>query len=264
MRADASPRADDVAPLDHALRALDRLIVDELDPGAKLPAEGALATRLGVSRLTIREALKVLAGQDLVELRAGARATVKAPSSRALARNLDVFIRRDPRTVLELSEVRHALEVQAAGLAAQRRQTTALSAVTSALECMRAAAMAYTAGKGDEQAYHDADLEFHESLARASGNRMLAVVLASLEDAMRESFEHSFRGGHTNGSTLADRLGLHERVAELVTEGDSRGAMAAMTTLLAVAERDVRASLHPGSFDAPSDHKPAVPGEISS
>lgn len=245
MDAEPQPRAADVAPLDHALRELDRLILDELEPGEKLPAEGALAARLGVSRLTVREALKVLAGQDLVELRAGARATVKAPSSHALARHLDVFIRRDPRTVLELGELRHALEVQAAGLAAQRAEAAAIADVVDALDRMRAAATAYAAGTGDEQDYHDADLAFHEALAAASGNRMLALVLTSLEDAMRESFVHSFRGQFANGSTLSDRLGLHERVAELVIAGDARGATAAMTTLLSVSERDIRASLQP-------------------
>jgi DNA-binding FadR family transcriptional regulator len=62
---------------------------------------------------------------------------------------------------------------------------------------------------------------------------------------MRASFVHSFRGQFARGSTLADRLGLHERVAELVTARDVRGATAAMTTLLAVSERDIRASLGP-------------------
>lgn len=262
MDAGPSSRALDVAPLDRALRELDRLIVDELQPGAKLPAEGALATRFGVSRLTIREALKVLAGQDLVELRAGARATVKEPSSRALARHLDVFIRRDPRTVLELSELRHALEVQAASLSAERAHPLALAAINDAAQQMRTAAAAYTAGVGDEQAYHEADLAFHEALAAASGNRMLALILTSLEDAMRESFEHSFRGRYTTGNSLDDRLGLHIRVAELVSAGDVRGATAAMTTLLAVAERDVRASLRrsiPPSSDGDADAEPGEP-----
>ncbi len=253
MVAPAAPRDKAVAPLDHVLEELDRLIIDELAPGAKLPAEGALATRFGVSRLTIREALKVLAGQDLVEMRAGARATVKAPSSRALSRHLDVFIRRDPHTVLELTEVRHALEVQAAGLAAQRARRETLDSLVSAVRRMQVAAANFTAGTGDEQAYHEADLAFHEALAVASGNRMLAVMLTSLEDAMRASFEHSFRGQFANGSTLADRLGLHEHVAELVAAGDDRGATAAMTTLLAVSERDIRASLstsiHPNRVD---------------
>ncbi|MCY7412074.1 MAG: FadR family transcriptional regulator [Salinibacterium sp.] len=240
-----SPRAGGVAVLDYVLAELDRLIVDELAPGTKLPAEGELATRLGVSRLTIREAMKVLAGQELVELRAGARATVKAPSSVALSRHLDVFIRRDPSTVLELSELRMGLEVQAASLAAERATPASMLSLENAMTAMRRAANDFAEGVGDEEAYHEADLDFHEALAVASGNRMLAIVLTSLEDSMRASFVHSFRGQFTRGSTLADRLGLHERVAELVAVRDVRGATAAMTTLLAVSERDIRASLGP-------------------
>ena len=232
--------------LDRVLLKLDRLIVDELSPGAKLPAESTLASQLGVSRLTVREALKVLAGQDLIELRAGSRATVKAPSSITLSRQLGVFIRRDPRTVLELSELRMGLEVQAAGLAAQRATRGALTSLESALVKMRSAAADFASGVGGEEAYHEGDLEFHEALAAASGNRMLALVLTSLEDSMRASFIHSFRGQFANGSTLADRLGLHERVAERVGAADLRGATAAMTTLLSVSERDLLASLGPG------------------
>ncbi len=261
MDAPRSSRASTVTALDHVLAELDRLILDELSPGAKLPAEGTLATRFGVSRLTIREALKVLAGQDLVELRNGARATVKAPSSSTLSRQLDVFIRRDPRTVLELSELRMGLEVQAAGLAAQRATRGALTSLENALVKMRRAADDFASGVGGEEAYHEADLEFHEALAAASGNRMLALVLTSLEDSMRASFIHSFRGQFTNGSTLADRLGLHEHVAELVAAGDSRGATAAMTTLLAVSERDILASLNPSIPPASGLTDPVESGE---
>ncbi len=250
------PRADGVTALDHVLAELDRLIVDELEPGAKLPAEGELAARLGVSRLTIREAMKVLAGQELVELRAGARATVKAPSSVVLSRHLDVFIRRDPSTVLELSELRMGLEVQAASLAAERATPASVLALENALVAMKRAANDFAEGVGGEEAYHQADLEFHEALAVASGNRMLAIVLTSLEVSMRASFIHSFRGQFARGSTLADRLGLHERVAELVAARDVRGATASMTTLLAVSERDIRASLAPSIPLTSSPHHP--------
>jgi len=239
-------RAFGVTALDHVLGELDRIVIDELAPGTKLPAEADLALRFGVSRLTIREALKVLAGQELVELRAGARAKVSAPSSRSLARNLDIFIRRDPRAVLELSELRMGLEVQAAGLAAQNATRAGLASLDNALVKMRRAAEEYANGVDAEESYHKGDLEFHEALAAASGNRMLAIVLMSLEEAMRASFVHSFRGQFTRKSTLADRLGLHERVAELVAAGDARAATAAMTTLLAVSERDIRAALDTG------------------
>lgn len=232
------------------------MILDELEPGEKLPAEGKLAERLGVSRLTIREAIKVLAGQDLLELRAGARATVTAPTSVALSRLLYVFMRRDPRAILELTELRHALEERAAGLAAERATTEATEVLDRAVLEMRRAAIAYGAGTGTENDYHEADLHFHEAIAEASGNRMLSVLLTSLEDSMRASFVHSFRGHFANGSTLADRLALHEHVAELIAAGDSPGAVAAMSTLLAVSERDIRASLDAheavdnGAYDA--------------
>lgn len=227
--------------LERLLPLLETLVVDESDPGSVLPSEGELALRFGVSRPTVREGLKVLAGRDLVELRVGRRALVRAPSSETLARYLTVAIRRDPGASLELNEIRLALEVQSASAAATRATKASLTVLGSAIRGMAAAVDRFEQdGSGDD--YNQADIEFHEALALASGNRMLALVLTSLEDSLRASFAESFRGHVARGGSLADAFELHRRVYERVAAGDSRGAAAAMRSTLRESARDLRAS----------------------
>jgi GntR family transcriptional repressor for pyruvate dehydrogenase complex len=228
--------------LDRVLAELDTIVVDEFEPGMQLPSEGELALRFGVSRLTIREALKVLAGRDMVELSNGRRAVVLAPTSSTFANHLSVVIRRDPRASLELNEIRQSLEVQAAALAAQRATRASLLAMESALLRMADAAEQY-ASDGDPDAYQNADLAFHEALALASGNSMLAVVLTSFEDSLRRSFDDSFRGHLKRGKTIGDGLERHRAVFRSVEARDARGASAAMRSCLKESARDIRAAM---------------------
>lgn len=236
--------------LDKLLIELDRLVIDESVPGTKLPAEGELAIRFGVSRITVREALKVLAGRDLVDLGTGRRAVVKSPTSATLASHMDVMIRRNPQASLELNEIRAALEVQAATLAAQRSARADVIALELAVQRMTAAAASFSE-TGDESEYHQADIEFHEALARASGNQMLALLLTSLEDSLRSTFTQSFRGHVLLGKPLQAALDDHNKILDRVANGDARGAAAAMRATLHQSSRNLRAALA-------NDH-PAVP-----
>lgn len=231
-----------LSALDRVLVELDRIVVEEFEPGMQLPSEGELALRFGVSRLTIREALKVLAGRDMVELSNGRRAVVLAPTSSTFANHLSVVIRRDPRASLELNEIRQSLEVQAASLAAQRATRASLVAMESALSRMSEAARTFTID-GDPSSYQQADLEFHEALALASGNSMIAVVLTSFEDSLRRSFDDSFRGHLQRGLGIEEGLDKHVEVFRRVEAKDSRGAAGAMRSCLKESARDLRVAM---------------------
>jgi GntR family transcriptional repressor for pyruvate dehydrogenase complex len=234
-------RAGTETALDAVVKRLEDLIVDELDPGMQMPSEGSLALDCGVSRLTIREALKVLAGRGLVELSRGRRPTVREPDSGVLSGYLSIAIRRDPRALLELTEIRQALEVLSVSLAARNASRGAIAAVDSAFEEMASAAA--TESTDGAEAYHEADVAFHEALALASGNRMLAFLLEGLEDSLRRSFRQSYEGHRALGGSTADVLDAHREIADRVRQGDARGAAQAMRAHLKGAERDLRASL---------------------
>lgn len=72
-------------------------ILEQLAPGASLPSEAELALHYQVSRLTIREAVKLLAGRGLLELARGRRAVVREPNGAAFADFLTTLIQHDPR-----------------------------------------------------------------------------------------------------------------------------------------------------------------------
>ena len=83
-------------------------LVDELPVGENLPAEADLAERFGVSRLTVRESLKILAGRGLIALSQGRRAVVTEPSSAVISSIFSSYVRRDPSALLDLVDVRMA------------------------------------------------------------------------------------------------------------------------------------------------------------
>lgn len=231
----------DETALEGVVRRLEALVVEELDPGMQLPSEADLALEYGVSRLTVREALKMLAGRGLVELSRGRKAMVQEPNSSVLSGYLAVAIRRDPRALLELTEIRQALEVLSATLSARHASRASIAAVDAAFQDMVAAA-ALGVSEG-EQRYHEADVAFHEALALASGNRMLAFLLEGLEEALRRSFHHSFEGHLARGGLMSDVLDAHKDILERIRTGDAQGAAKEMRAHLKGAEKDLRAAI---------------------
>ena len=103
--------------LEGVVKDLQILIADTLQPGSQLPTEAELADRFGVSRATLREALKVLAGTGVLDMGRGRKTVVRAPTSAVMAGQLSMIVRRDPRRVLELTEIQDCLHNLVATLA---------------------------------------------------------------------------------------------------------------------------------------------------
>lgn len=225
--------------------ALQARILDEMEPGAQLAAEGDIAAAYGVSRLTVREALKVLAGRGLIRSQRGRRPEVCEPDSSILSAHLTMAGRRDQRSVLELIEIRQSLEVLVSGLAARNATRASLAAIRTALEDMSVAADKLDSGDSDPTvvaAYNAADVAFHEALALASGNRMLAFLLEGFEGPLRQSFAQSFRGYTGRGDAVRGAVVAHTRILDCVRAGDIAGAEQAMSRDLRQTERDLQSS----------------------
>jgi GntR family transcriptional repressor for pyruvate dehydrogenase complex len=229
--------------LSSAVKHLEELVVDRLEPGMHLPSEAALADDLGISRLTLREALKVLAGRGLIDQGRGKKATVRHPDSTLLTNQLSIAMRRDPRAVLELHEIRLSLEVLSAARAARSPSSAALAAVEGALTRMSEAAAALDDSPESIERYNDADVGFHAALALTSDNRMLASILESLSDSLHQSMSLSFAGFLAGGGDISDAVASHREIFNLVRSGDARGAEAAMRRHLQAAEHDLRSAL---------------------
>ncbi len=229
--------------LAYVVRELEELIVGHTEAGDQLDAEASLAEQLGVSRLTIREGLKVLAGQGLVELSRGRRPTVRQPDSTVMSQFLSIAIRRDSRAVLELHSIRRSLEVLSASEAAKRSNRAALAAVSSALEEMHRSAEAIDDSPESIVRYNLADVGFHEALALASGNQMLALLLESLAESLHHSFTQSYNGFMNAGGDIFDAVAEHRHIYDLVAAGDQAGAERAMRRHLDSTARDLQAFL---------------------
>ena len=222
------------------------LIMGELAPGASLPSEADLAERYDVSRLTVREAGKMLAGRGLLELARGRRAVVKEPDGSAFGDFLSSIVQYDPKGLFDLVEVRAALEIQSVTLASKKASRAGLAAIENTLEAMRAAAADMKSGhdpEGAERRYHQADVGFHEALALASGNRILTYLFEAMASPLQESFYLTRRGHELRGHSPEHTIAAHQAILKFVREGNARAAAEAMRTHLDDAERDIRTAL---------------------
>ena len=208
-----------------------------------------MASAYEVSRLTIREAVRELAGRGLLDLGRGRRAIVREPDGAAFSDLLGAATRRDAKSFFDLMEVRQALEIQSATLAAKRVTRAGLGAIEAALEGMGEAVRTIERG-GDrasaERTFNRFDVAFHEALALTSGNRMLTFLLDAIAGLLAASFRMSTRGRAVRGRTHASTLAAHHRIYECVRQGDGRAAAQAMQVHLTDAELDLRAAFADG------------------
>jgi len=239
---DRSRSIDELAPVDRTsvlesvLEQLEGLIFGGLEPGEALPSEGKLAEALGVSRLTVREATRTLQARGLLEVTQGRRPRVAAPNGALLGDFFEIAVRRDPRALLDLLDVRRALEVHIATLAARRATTGDIADMEMSIAAMRA-------GEGESEAFHTADVRFHENLAAASGNRMLVFLIEALAGPLRESRLRSFAGHRARGGGVEDVVQQHQAILEGVKARSPKAAAQAMRDHLEQTERDLRALL---------------------
>jgi GntR family transcriptional repressor for pyruvate dehydrogenase complex len=163
-----------VAVTDEAIEKIKGMIVaGDLRPGDKLPREADLAERLGLSRNSLREAVKALSLIRVLDVRQGdgTYVTSLAPGLLLDALSFVVDFHRDD-TVLEFLEVRRVLEPAATALAAQRMTDEEVGELRAVL--------AELGDEPDVDALVANDLEFHRRIAAGSGNGVLCSLIDSL------------------------------------------------------------------------------------
>ena len=189
-----------------------------------------------VSRLTVREAVRSLQARGLIEVRHGRRPVVARLSATAVVDFFTASVRRDPRNLLDMLDVRRALEVHIASLAARRVSRTASAAMGDALAAMRD-------GIDDPEAFNAADVRFHEALAAASGNQILTFLIEAMAEPLRARRVLSRRGHLARRRPLEQVIDEHTRIYECVVAGDSNGAADAMQDHLTQTERSLREAM---------------------
>lgn len=182
--------------------------------GSRIPTEPELVEQLGVARNTIREAVRSLAHSGLLEIRQGAGTYVRATSELS-----GVMQRRFAESRHDdILELRRALEVEAARLAAQRRTDDNLELIDATL-ARREEAWSKGQSSGETEEFIQADAAFHQALLTASHNAALAELYADLGDVLRVHLRE------TVGTELtAERYVDHRPLAEAVRDADPHTA----------------------------------------
>ena len=197
-------------------------------PGDRLPAERALADGLQVSRVTVREALRVLQGEGLLITKRGSSGTIVSPAVASLNRlEAGGDYNRRLRDVFEL---RLAVETMAARLAAERGAPSDIQWLDSCQQALKSSA--------DVHAFRRADSEFHLAIARMSGNSMLSQVV---EDVRAAAFSRLDRDDFA--VIYESSLRGHAAVIEAIRDRDPVAASAAMATHIEEAREEVVAAL---------------------
>ncbi|MGV8831143.1 MAG: FadR/GntR family transcriptional regulator [Devosia sp.] len=242
---DGDPRPDQPTAAGAIADDLAKMILGELAPGSSLPSEAALASRYTVSRLTVREAVKLLEGRGMLEIARGRKAVVREPDGAAFAHFLTSIIRYDPKGLFDLVEIRLSLEVQSATLAAKRASRAGIAAIESEMQGMRdtIAEPGQATSHDQELLFHTHDVGFHEAIALASGNRILGFLFEAMAQPLREGFFISRRGHEKRGHTMHDTIDAHQRILDCIKAGNGRAAAEAMRVHIKDTERDIRVAV---------------------
>lgn len=189
----------------------------EYGPGDKLPSESELGGTIGVSRVSIREALRSLEAVGLIEIHHGRGSFVAmGPRDRYQSPFVGwLQVHRDE--ILDLMKVRGALDELAAAEAATNADGPALAAVDDAQERFRVAARNPEAAMDE---LIEADVAFHIAIARASGSSLLLDLLHELNKLFAESRNALF----SLGERASRSVGEHDAIVEAIRSGSATAA----------------------------------------
>jgi GntR family transcriptional repressor for pyruvate dehydrogenase complex len=223
------------------------IVTGQFKPGEKLPSEVDLASRFGVSRTTIREALRSLTSAGLVRKVPGATGGtfVMAVDHRALGGQIGdsvaTILRLGSVTLPELLAVRKILEVPAADGAATHRTEEQLAIMRATVERVKGLEL------GDPEVA-DLDATFHSTIAEASGNRMLSAFVCALHQATRPARYLKFSAKDGRETVLQ-----HIAIVKSIAASNGSGAARAMEEHLNYLEHVKK---NP-DFDPSSDFDPS-------
>ena len=186
-----------------------------LQPGDRLPSERDLASLFGVSRNSVREALKGLESKGFLEIRQGGGSYLAASKRDALGNELRMHIDETQTQLIDdMLELRRAFEVEAASLAAQRATAENLEAIKHVLSQMAKAV-------DDPEMGVQADLDFHFQVAYATKNQLLIDLMETLAKRMEENIRATRSQRFTDKGRHQDTLKEHEEIYHAIAAGNS-------------------------------------------
>ncbi|GMQ94646.1 MAG: FadR/GntR family transcriptional regulator [Acidimicrobiia bacterium] len=214
---DLAPPAREDTSLAVARNLLNYVLTSDLQRGDRLPSERELARAAGVSRSVMREALKALGFLGLIEVRPGDGTYLANTESALLPKVIEWSLLLGEKPTHDVLEARTYVEVAVARIAAVRRQDGHIDELREQLEAMRKAAT-------DRAAFSDADVSFHLTLARASGNVVFGDILNSMHALLLVWSKKTIEDSEDLASYYEEHLAVFEAV-------EARDADAAATAM---------------------------------
>ena len=222
----------------------------EIRPGDRLPREPDLADSLGVSRNSLREAVRALSLVRILDVRRGDGTYVTALAADTLSAALSVVVDfHGDATLLEVMEVRRILEPAATALTATRIDDATLAGLELLMERVTASSTV--------EDLVAADVEFHRLIVAVAGNAALAAVLESISGPTQRM--RVWRG--ISGRGVIDRtIAEHRSILDALHDHDPELARSWATVHVAATEQWVRAAVEAGRA---LDAAPLVPADGS-
>lgn len=175
------PKASDVL----AARLRELIVKGQITPGSYLPTERELVTESGLSRTSVRDALRILESEGLVSTRVGRAggSMVTLPARATVARSVELFVRTHGIRLESLLECRVAVEPTLARLAARHRTAEQLAEMEDLHE-------QFVGSVGDVAFYKRINLDWHLAVARASGNEPLMALMEAVATPIRDAMDY--------------------------------------------------------------------------
>ena len=205
------------------------ILEGRLRPGERLPSESALAGHYGVSKPVVREAIRQLAAQGVLQVGQGRPTEVRPLDAEPLSRFWLFAVGNGPEGLAEAVELRRMLEPPAARLAALRHTLPQLDALRVTLDGMEAAL-------GDVPAWIAADLAFHGQLAIMTHNRLLSLQMQGLVPVIRNVMDRFNTRTARSRAEWRATWDRHAQVVDAIAARDADRAEQAMFAHFAAAD----------------------------
>lgn len=201
----------------------------ELHPGDRLPAERELAKQLGISRPSLRAGLRMLVAMGLLRARHGSGTFIADGPPALGSEQLSLLAELHGFTFDQMFEARCVLEVQIAGLAAERATAEHLANIADEVANMYAAL-------NDPQQYLIHDIRFHRAIAAASNNPILATIVEMVSAVMYDRRRETIGRAHD----FKESIDMHQRIYRTIRTHKPDEARAAMHEHLVLAQKAYR------------------------
>jgi GntR family transcriptional regulator, transcriptional repressor for pyruvate dehydrogenase complex len=221
---------------DQIVHAILSMITDKkLEEGARLPTIEGLSKQLGVSRTSLREAIKLLDAWGAVTVKHGVGIFVSGPTNNALRVPMRMHTERGERAVIQLHQLREALEPDIAALAAKNATSEQINNIQKAVQEMEWSL-------DDPDRFILYDLVFHTALAEATGNNLFLIVIHSVVDLLQNARNLAI----TNPGAGMRAQHYHLAILEHIKAGNSEEAREVMAAHLNQAIEEIQARLVSG------------------